>query len=89
MWHASLAKSEYAKVGSFIPESLAVATLLKVSGYNVPFWHYPLYYLVIMVIAAVVGRFLAYIGVAKINATYGNQHNPEIQEIITLLKEKK
>jgi hypothetical protein len=83
-WYVNLAKGEYAKVGSFIPETLMVMTYLTVQGVKIESWYIPIFYLLIMGVAAIIGVFLAKIGVAKYNTTLGNAHNEELTRILSL-----
>ena len=89
MWYAGQARGEYAKLGSFIPETLMIITYFTVRGIDIKIWHIPLAYLAIMMLAVVIGKFLVVIGVAKYNATLGNTHNPELQKILTILEDDK
>jgi len=89
MWYAAQARGEYAKIGSFIPETLAIITLLSVRGVSVPFWHIPLYYLTLMIVAAGVGRFLVWVGILRYNTTLGNNHNAELRELLEWVRKQK
>jgi hypothetical protein len=88
-WYVNQAKGEYAKFGSFIPETLTLMTYLSVKGIEIRWWYVPLFYGGIMVIAGILGWFLAYIGVVKYNNSLANSHNEEISEILKILKEKR
>ncbi len=88
MWYAGQTKSEYGKIGSWIPETLMLMTYLSVKGIDIVWWQIPVAYMILMILAALIGKFLVVIGVTKYVTTLGNDHNPEIQEIIKLLKKE-
>ena len=81
MWYTNQAKGEYAKIGSFIPETLMIMTYLTVKGIEVKGWYVPLAYLLLMVIAAGLGKFFVLIGVTRYNNSLSNDHNAEIMGI--------
>lgn len=89
MWYAAQSKGEYAKVGSFIPEAISLVTLLTVRGVRIPLWQIPIFYLLLLVVAALVGKVLVILGVARYNNTLANTQNAELQEILKTIKAMK
>lgn len=86
-FYVNTAKGEYAKIGSFIPETLMILTYLKLNGVSVKVWQIPLFYLGLILIAGVGGWILAErIGVQRLNNTIGNEHNEQITEILTRIR---
>jgi len=91
MFYVAQAKGEYGKVGSFIPETLAIMTYLSVKGIDIKWWFIPIGYALIILIAAIIGKILDLIGVVRYNQTLGNKRNEELQAIIQdlqLIKER-
>lgn len=86
LWYAGQAKSEYGKIGSWVPETLMIMTYLTVKGVEIKPWYIPIAYLSLLVIAALVGKILATIGVVKYVTKLGNEHNEDLQKIIKLLE---
>lgn len=86
MWYAGQTKSEYGKIGSWVPETLMLLTYLTVKGVEVKPWYIPLAYFLLMIVAALVGKFLVVIGVVKYTTALGNEHNEDLQKIIKLLE---
>lgn len=83
-FYINLTKGEYAKVSGLLYETLAIMTLLAVRGINPEIWKVVLIYIFILfVIGGGVGKFLAWIGLAKYNASLSNTHNPEFQILLS------
>lgn len=86
MFYTGQAYGEYSKAGRFINEGVLIATFLAVRGVEIPFWQMPLIYLAVMVIAALVGKFLVVIGIVKYNTRLANKENEDLMEILERLK---
>lgn len=86
MWYAQVSKNEYAKIGSFIPETLGILIYLQIRGIQTPIWQVPLYYVCLMIVAAAVGKILTVIGVMRYGNKLSNEHNEELSEILRILK---
>jgi len=82
MFYAGQTKGEYGKIGSWIPETLMVMTYLTVKGISVKWWYIPIAYLILMSVAAVIGKLLLMTGVLKYVNKINNSHNEEITEIL-------
>lgn len=85
-WYVGQAKTEYGKFGSFIPETLTILTYLSVKNVEVKAWHIPIAYIFLLLIAGLIGKVIAWLGITKYNNTLNNDHNKEILEILERLK---
>lgn len=88
-WYINQAKGEYAKFGSFIPETLMIMTYLSVKGVKVETWHIPFFYVLVMIVAALIGKTLDLVGVVRYNQSLGNKRNDELIKILKDLEEIK
>jgi len=88
MFYAAQTKGEYGKIGSWVPEALMIMTFLAVKGVVLEWWYVPIAYVGLLLIAAVIGKFLLATGVLKYVTKINNEHNPELQEILSILKKK-
>lgn len=86
LWYAGQAKSEYGKIGSWIPETLMLLTYLTVNGFKVQVWHIVIAYIILIILAALIGKFFVVIGVTKYTTSLGNEHNPELTEVLERIK---
>ena len=82
----SVARAEYDKVGSFITPTLIILTPLKLFFPKIPWWILPIALLGATLTAYWFGEYLIKMGVPKKAAQLGNAQNPELMEIIQLLK---
>lgn len=86
MWYTNVFAGEYAKPGKFINETLLITTALAVRGIRPSFFIIVVAYISILVLAAVIGKILVFIGVVDYNNRLGNKTNPEIMEILERIK---
>lgn len=83
----SIARSEYDKIGSFITPALLVMAVLKLY-FNIPAWAVPVVIILATVCSYWVGEFLIILGVPKKSAELSNQQNPQLLEILKILKDE-
>ena len=88
-FYVNVFKGEYAKIGSFIPETLMIMTFLTVRGVEVKTWYIPVFYIGIVIISGLIGKFLVLIGVSRYNNKLSNKQNEELMEILEILRKQK
>lgn len=89
MWYVSQTGTEVGKPLRFYSESALLLLLAKSFGFKINIFLAIGIYILILVIAAIIGKILAEIGVVKYNTKLSNNHNEEISEILKILKKNK
>lgn len=87
-FYAAQADGEYAKIGRFLTPTFTLLTFLRVSGVIIKFWEICLAYLLIYSLAVVIGYWLVKMGVVSYNQKISNAQNPELLEILEILRNK-
>ena len=88
MRYVAQAGSEIGKPLRFVTELGVILLLLSDSGINIPITIKIITYIILMFVAFGIGIVLGKMGIIKYNATLTNNHNPELQEILSLLRKK-
>lgn len=86
MWYLIQTGNELGKPLRFYSETALLLLLLDKFGFTMKPTQFIIMYLIIIIIAIIIGRFLAKIGTVKYNTTLANNHNNEFQEMIRRLK---
>lgn len=86
-WYVAQAKNEALKPLGFWNETLLVLTFLKVSGYQITLVHIVCGYIVLVVVAAAVGKVIVVSGIVKYNTAIANEQNPELMLILKKITE--
>lgn len=82
----SVTKTELDKVLSFASITLLLIATLKLFFPAIPWWFLPASLILSTVSAYWIGKWLIRLGVPKKTAQLGNENNPELQEILTILR---
>jgi hypothetical protein len=82
----AVCRAEYDKVGSFITPTAVILTPLKLFFPNIPWWVLPMSLFGATISAYWFGKYLIKMGVPKKAAELSNEQNPQLIEIIQLLK---
>ena len=85
----NVAKSEYDKIGSFVTPTLLCISVLKLFWKTLPWWIIPVLLLTATISAIWIGKWLIVLGIPKKTAQLGNMQNPEIIELLTIVRELK
>lgn len=88
-YYASLTDGEYAKFGRFFSPTIAIVTLLRVSGVIIKFWQIAVAYLIIYITAVLIGLWLDYMKVPHYSNRLGNSRNEELSEIVEWIRKQK
>lgn len=81
-WYIAQAKNEALKPLGFWNETILLLTFLSVRfKLNPAFTDILLAYLIILVIAAIIGKLIVLMGIVKYNTRIANYQNPELMEI--------
>lgn len=80
-WYVAQAKNEALKPLGFWNETLLILTFFAVSGYKPTVKEILVAYLVVIIVAAIIGKIIVATGIVSYNTKIGNQQNPELMEI--------
>ena len=80
-FYVGQAKNELLKPLGFWNETIAILTLLTVSGYKPGLTQTVLAYIILLLLLAVAGKIILSLGIAKFNTSLGNYQNPELTRI--------
>ena len=88
-WYVAQAKNEALKPLGFWNETLLIMTFLAVSDVRPPLWTKLIVYLLVLAIAAAIGKFIVSLGIIRYNTKIANNENEELMRILRELEEIK
>ncbi len=86
MFYVAQSYSEYSKPLVFLEKSALLALYLQSKGITITIFHLTLFNILMLCIAAVMGKILTVSGITAYNSGLGNKYNPQITEIIERLE---
>ena len=86
-WYVAQAKNEILKPLGFWNETILILTFLKVSGYQITLSHILIGYVIVLVVAAAVGKLIVALGIVRYNTAIANEQNSELMLILKKLED--
>ena len=86
MWYAGLAFAEVKKPLIFINEVALFGILAKLLGASINAWWIVGGYVILLVVAVGIGKFIVWSGIVAYNTRLGNQQNPELVSILNSIE---
>ena len=89
MWYVAHFGNELGKPLRFYSETLLLLATLGIYGIKFNWYNILVFYIIVLFIACILGRVLERLGVISYNIQLTNNQNPEIKEILKILKGEK
>lgn len=88
-FYIAQAKNEALKPLGFWNETILILTWLAVNGHKPTLHEIIIAYLIVVVVAALIGKLIVWLGIVSYNTKIANHQNPELMEILGEIKELK